>query len=776
MQTIEATLEKVLFSNNSFAIFAVKNETFSVKGEVLMGNARSLIGKILKITGEFKKDNQGRNSFCMNSYSSADSANSFFFDLAGISKKTAENIIKSIPNWERAIETNPKSLLDVSGVGEKTLEKITQKYQEFKEVKALGDMLYPYGINNRQILLIHQKFNDQSIRVLTENPYRVTEIKGIGFKIADDIALKLGLSSDSDSRVIAAMSYVLQEQLTDDGHTYISIEQLCELVNTTLNDSSIHVDIDRIRSLIKEDDTDINRSVIRPVFVDENESLVSMFVLKSHEKTVFDTFLKYGKPGKKSIASESCLAEYLKRYQERKGKTLGEQQREALYLSNQNSQIMIVSGFAGTGKTTTSDAIIGFLCEQLSIEYEQVACCALSGIAANRIGVQSGYRSSTIHTLLGYAGYNQFIYNQDNKLPHKLIILDEASMVDVSLMKFLLDAINFFDGARLIMLGDPGQLEAVGYGQPFSDAINLLPILKVHLTKIYRQNDDQAITILADAVRNHKRFDFSKSYQDLKFVNFFDHSMTNAPDNAKKAHRKSVNEESILFIEKKVKGLRQKMIDVFGEPETEQQLMDCADKGLLTFAQIISPMKSGELGTVALTNMARKYWNIFSDKDSKDQNDFVRVGDKMIHLRNFDKSVAKQSDDLIEEISIKKRVYNGQLGVVTRILDDGSFIVYYPNERYVTQYTNNDIIMGVIDHAHALTVHKTQGSEFLFTILPVTFSHFRMLNSKLFYTGITRAKNYLLMVGDMTALDYASKTNDDRTRRTIMQLMSKALP
>lgn len=416
---------------------------------------------------------------------------------------------------------------------------------------------------------------------------------------------------------------------------------------------------------------------------------------------------------------------------------LGEEQLNAVMNTCTTGVISAVIGYAGTGKTTTSKTILNILLDELPINKNEIVCCALSGVAANRIKQQSGFASFTIHSLLGWEGTG-FVHNAKNKLTHKIIVLDETSMVDTYLFYSLIQAIDFVQ-TKLILLGDTEQLSPVGAGQPFTDAVNNELITCSRLTKIFRQSDDKAITLIAQDIRNGKMPMFKSSYSDVANINI--------PSGERDVTNKTI--EQVL-------AQSSELYAVKSMPSNDEELI----KYIYDF-QVITPRRTGTLGSLELSYVLREVLSL--NKEAK------AVFADMLPIRPFEKVIHLKNENMKTSEGDEVRVFNGQIGVVVNVdYDNEEITVRYPIENYNIVYNDANIKAGMLTYAWALTVHKTQGAEFKNVFIPLTNSHWNMLNNRLLYTAITRAKDSVTLIGEGKALWRAATNNESIIRITTL--------
>jgi exodeoxyribonuclease V alpha subunit len=446
---------------------------------------------------------------------------------------------------------------------------------------------------------------------------------------------------------------------------------------------------------------------------------------------------------------------YITKKQESLGFTLSSEQQKAVSLINDGENTILLIGYAGTGKSTSSRAILELLEEITS--YDDIHCMALSGIAAQRISDTTGYKSSTIQSSLVK------IENSDKDFfDYKVILIDESSMVNSVTFYKVLSRIN--PDTILIIVGDDGQLPAIGAGDILRDAIKyeLAPICK--LTKIYRQNEHQAIAVIANEIRCGKVPEYKEEYEDFKFIDVsipnyyvqkavlsdYEINTLRSENNINILH--TILNTASNYIEPMYKYIQEKQIDKF-----------------LTLFQVITPIKGGPLGVENLNINLQKLINNTKTTGIQTKTYEYKLADKVIHIKNENMKVQTMSiyKNGTTEF-VEKRVFNGQLGMVIKIdQENKKLLVLYPTDDMVVFY-DFDTLDSLISLAYCLTIHKTQGMEYENALIPMSFSHFIMHNTKLLYTAITRAKSMCYVIGEDEAFKSACKKLEITNRQTVI--------
>jgi exodeoxyribonuclease V alpha subunit len=728
-----------------------------------------------------------------------------FYFLTGVIKGVQKNAAlklaekyKNIGTLERALNNNEKDILKVKGIGKKSLEKLKNGLKHEKELYLLSELLLPYGISAFIVRKLYENYKkDKSsvslIKEIKEEPYKVlTSVRGIGFKKADEIAVKSGIvKKDSIKRAKAAIEYIFYQITDNDGETAVYKKDIRDsFFEIFENDVFDEENFEKAFSELKKEGKLIEMEGGKGV-------LYTVIAIKKTEEYIYERIKKESNVFSFLSKGQELTADFfIKEYEKENGIKLDEVQKKAIIdFLTEKSFIYIIAGYAGTGKTTTSKGIVEFL----KARDKKIVGCALSGTAANRLKSVSGIESYTIHSLLGYRrsknGDFEFKHNEKNPLDYDLIILDEASMVNSYLFFHLLKAI---DGkkTKLLLLGDDAQLPPIGWGEPFVNLLEWENVPKTKLEKIYRQSGDKVITLFANDIRKgNVPSDYKKSfYKDFKFVSFnVPYSVRNLP----KEEKRAIREENNLAIRSYIlEGYEKSAKDILSEIEKYKKEGGTEHlKNYIQRIQFITAVKNGPLGTnemnIRIKNILNKVDNsAVENRDYitfKNRNGILKkfsLYDKVIHLQNQNMPCSPHQiksnliPDIIRSGSFveEERVYNGQVGIITAIASDEENVyveVCYPNENYYAYYYKEDFEYETVDLAYSITIHKSQGQEYSSVIMPITFSHFMNLNSKLLYTAVTRAKDKITIVGEDGAFAVACKKLEEIKRKTVLSILSK---
>jgi exodeoxyribonuclease V alpha subunit len=710
MTEVSGAIASVIYQNegNGFAIIrlSLSDDKGDVKALGTMPGAKK--GMLCALEGKYETDPKFGEQFRFSSFKEKEPQDKFGIEaflssgiISGIGPKTAGLIVKSFGEDSlKVIEDEPEKLLEISGIGDKTLVKIVESYAEHREIAEITLYFAKYEIDRSAVMKLYKKYGAETIEKVRENPYRlVSEVEGIGFKTADYIAQNLGLLFDSGDRIKAGIIYVLQNAATGQGHTYLPEAELTEALIELLDVSSENIE-DELLAMVLEGKID-KRSLsgVEAVFLSE------YFIA---EKKIANDLLRLMNADVRHVNAdtESLIASM----EDAKGIVLSELQKIAVR-NSLTSPVFVLTGGPGTGKTTITGAVLDIL---HSVDFE-VAIAAPTGRAAKRIAESTGYDAKTIHRLLEYTvtpGTDRMYFGRDSSCPLEVdaVVVDEASMIDVLLMKALLDAMP--SGARLILVGDADQLPPVGAGNVLKDMLSSERVDFENLEEIYRQAEESMIVVNAHRI-NHGEAPLT----DREDSNFF-------------LYRKDTAEEALPTILDLAKTRLPKYLELSG-------------KGAMQRIQVITPVKAGPLGTVNLNVNLQESLNPQDGTkvEIKYGNRIFREGDKVMQMKN-DYYLLWTDTKSFEE---GEGIFNGDIGFVESIDADYSVVnVIFDGSRRVSYNSEN---IANLEHAFAITVHKSQGSEFSAIVMPVMSIPPMLATRNLIYTAITRGKELDVLVG-----------------------------
>jgi len=714
--TLIGTLEKILYSNpeNGFIIgtFLTENtiRPVTVKGIVY----NNVVHETLNLKGNWENHKIYGRQFSFREFmpvapTSEEGMIRYLSSeiFKGIGKKTAQRIVNKFGNDTfKIIDSSPELLSKIKGVNKKQQKSLLNSWEEQRGLRDVMTFLRGVGISHGFAQRIYAKHGMNSIPLIKANPYLLTDISGIGFLTADGIAHNLGFDKNSPHRAAAGLLYMLEQQVLN-GHTCYPLPDLLEKTAPELLIDKTILE-ESLNQLIED------RLIYCAEQNDENgerQKFIARMRYYRAEQRIAENIFRILKSKSYTIfESESFLIEE----QERKvGLKLDEAQREAVN-AVLKYKVLIVTGGPGTGKTTLVRFILGLMRPKIP----SIALAAPTGRAAKRITETTGSSSSTIHRLLEATNVG-FQRNRENPLDQELIIIDETSMIDTLLMDSFLEAVP--SASRLIIVGDVDQLPSVGAGTVLQDFIKSGSIPVVRLNHIFRQAYGSFITVNAHKVRrgelpsvnkSSKQSDLKDQLQDYYFIEESD-------------QEKIV--EKILLLNTERIPQRFKL-----DPMKE--------------IQVLTPMHRGITGASQLNRNLQEKINPDA-KGIEHREQWFRVGDKIMQQQN----------------DYEKQVFNGDLGRVVDC-DQDSKELYVRFEQSHIHYKSNELDQLTL--AYAITVHKSQGSEYSAVIMPITTHHYMMLQRNLLYTAITRGKQLVVLIGTSAAVRIAVQNQGTLNRYT----------
>lgn len=698
---IEGIVEVVIFESDDgrFSVFKIKPSGNKGLINVTTNAPAPLVGEQVELIGEWTSHPKFGEQFKATGIKRIEPTN-----VKGIERFLASGAIKGVgaamakrlvdkfgSETLQIIEYSPKRLQEVDGIGRKKAEAIHLAYSEQAELREVMIFLESHGVSGTYGGKIFAKYGSFSVEVVKNDPYRLArDVDGIGFRTADQIANALGVEKNDESRIVAGIHYALL-QIANLGHCCVPeamlVEQTAKLL--VIERSDVAREITR---LLKDE---------KLCFEEQgNEMLIYPPNLYYAEKNVAQRLLQlrdYAQPLSSEAANEE-VAEW----EEKSGIVLAAKQREAV-VSSLEYGVLVLTGGPGTGKTTVVKGII----EVLENQGMQILLGAPTGRAAKRLSEASGKEAITVHRMLESNGVDTgFARDEDEPLEADVIIIDEVSMMDISLMSHFLEAVP--RGSRVILVGDVDQLPAVGPGAVLKDVIRSKKIPTVRLTEVFRQAGESMIVLNAHAI-NRGALPDCKTSTDFQFREFNDdRDIANA------------------IVEICTRELPKEEFD--------------ANKDI----QVLTPMHRLTCGTENLNHLLQDAMNPQEDDKPTiaNMNYTFRLGDKVMQIRN----------------NYTKNVFNGDIGFIVEIHNDKAKVRYLDTEAV---YEKNELIE--LQLAYAMSVHKSQGSEYPVIVMPLTSGHHIMLQRNLLYTAVTRAKNKVILLGTKAALYTA--VSSDRTRK-----------
>lgn len=640
--------------------------------------------------------------------------------IKGIGPSTAKKIIKHFgEDTFRIIEEEPERLSEIKGITERKAISIATQMSERHELRNVVMFMQKYGISNSMAIKLYDEYGSQIKSIILNNPYKLArEVNGIGFKRADEIAAKTGVKLDSEFRIQCGIIHCLKEASTD-GHTYLPREELIRSAYELLGvcESDIERQLDELkieRQLIEVKSEDRLNIYLSEYYQIEKNCAVKLLTLTRYSDRISASELDREI---KSIESELDIE-------------LHDLQREAV-IKALSEGLFILTGGPGTGKTTTIKSIISGL-ERRNLRF---VLAAPTGRAAKRMSETTGYEASTIHRLLSIKHNPEeradayFEMNEDNPLDVDAVIIDEASMVDILLFNSLLKAIT--PGCKLIIVGDSNQLPSVGPGQVLKDMLDSGVCPNVELKYIFRQSNESHIVTYAHMINNGEQIDFTTKYEDFFLL--------------KRDNYEEIRQALLYLIcEKLPKHFNTSPMQI----------------------QVLTPMKKGALGVWELNRILQECINPPSDKKVELEygENIFRVGDKVMQTKNnYD-----MEWDIMSTYGISaqrgKGVFNGDIGIIDHINKPSRLIKITFDDGREAEYSYETL--EELELAYAITIHKSQGSEYPVVIMPLLGGPRSLLYRNLLYTGVTRAKDCVVILGSENTVKEMIRCENENRRYT----------
>ena len=726
MEKITGYIDHIIFRNedNGYTVFQLNNE----EGELTCVGKFSYIGEgeFLELEGEYTmhpsygmqlqvtnhriKEPEDRESIERYLGSGA---------VKGIGPALAGKIVAKFgEDTFRIMEEEPERLAEIKGISERKAREICVQVEEKKDLRQAMIYLQKYGISIHLAVKIYQKYGLGTYSVLEENPYKLADdIEGVGFRTADEIASRIGIHTDSDFRIQSGIFYTLLQSVQE-GHVYLEenvlSERAAQLLEVELKDIEKYLmDLAMTKKVVlKQDGEKVRVYPAQYYYMEMNTA-----------RMLKELNINYDEP-------DDLIRRRIDKLEEETESTLDEQQKRAVAEAVKHG-IFILTGGPGTGKTTTINAMIRyFLSEGMDIRL-----AAPTGRAANRMTETTGYEAQTIHRLLEVSGSPEesskggFGRNQDNPLETDVVIIDEMSMVDLALMHALLSSV--VPGTRVIFVGDRNQLPSVGPGKVLQDLIESHAFPVMMLTRIFRQAQESDIVVNAHRINAGEEVRLDNKSRDFFFL--------------KRQDADVIISVILTLIQKKLpRYVKAKMTDI----------------------QVLAPMKKGLLGVERLNRILQQYLNPPSvKKQEKEYGErLFRVGDKVMQTKNnyqLEWEIATKYGLVVDK---GVGVFNGDIGIVTAIHTYDETVEVEFDEKRKVKYPFK--MLDELELAYAITIHKSQGSEYPAVVIPLLAGPRQLYCRNLLYTAVTRAKKCVTLVGNETVFREMIQNVDEQKRNT----------
>lgn len=635
--------------------------------------------------------------------------------IKGIGIALAARIVRRFKeDTFRIIEEEPERLAEVKGISQRKAMEIADQVNEKRDLRQAMIFLQQYGISTTLAVKIYNTYGQEVYSILKENPYRMADdVDGVGFRTADEIASRVGIRTDSDFRIRSGIQYALL-QASNEGNTYLPMPELTQRASALLEIEPEYIEKHYMNLAM-------DRKIIMRQVEDVTQIYASaFFYMEANTATMLKNLdASFDVP---DIEIEARLRQIEKQTK----MDLDEHQVEAVKEAVRNG-VLVITGGPGTGKTTTINTIIKYF----ESEGMDIFLAAPTGRAAKRMSETTGFEARTIHRMLelngGVEGNAGFERNEQNPLETDVIIIDEMSMVDISLMYSLLKAI--VAGTRLILVGDVNQLPSVGPGNVLKDIIDSGLFHTVMLTKIFRQASTSDIIVNAHKINRGEPVELDNKSMDFFFLKRYDAD-------------KIINVTLQLILQKLPKFVGASMMDI----------------------QVLTPMRKGLLGVERLNMVLQMYLNP-PDKRKKEKEHgttLFREGDKVMQIKNnyqLEWEIRSKYGLCIDKGT---GVFNGDTGIIEEINDFAETVTVCFDEGRMVEYPYK--LLEELEHAYAVTIHKSQGSEYPAVVIPLLSGPRMLMNRNLLYTAVTRAKKCVTIVGNDTTFEQMIANNSQLKR------------
>lgn len=619
--------------------------------------------------------------------------------IKGIGLAMAARIVRRFKeDTFRIIEEEPERLAEIKGISNRKAMEIASQVNEKRDLRQAMIFLQQYGITMNLAVKVYQAYGQDVYGIIRENPYRLADdIDGVGFRTADEIAARVGIRMDSDFRVRSGILYTLL-QASGEGHTYLPETELTPRASKLLNVTAEQVEKQYM-------DLAIERKIILKQMEDQTQIYAaSFYYMEANTATMLKRLnVSYD-------VSDAEIEQQIRGIEKKSGMTLDEHQVTAVKEAVRNG-LLVITGGPGTGKTTTINTIIRYF----ELEGLEIFLAAPTGRAAKRMSETTGFEARTVHRMLelngGAEGSGGFERDESNPLEADVIIVDEMSMVDISLMYSLLKAISV--GTRLILVGDVNQLPSVGPGSVLRDIIQSHACNVVMLTKIFRQASTSDIIVNAHKINHGEEVILDNKSMDFFFLKRYD---------------------ADVIINVVLQLIKQKL----------PKFVDATPYDI----QVLTPMRKGLLGVERLNGILQRYMNPpANDKVEKEYGSTVfREGDKVMQTKNNYQLAWEIRTKFGLTVDKGLGIFNGDMGIIRQINDFAEQMIIEFDEGRMVEYPYK--LLDELELAYAITIHKSQGSEYPAVVIPLLSGPMMLMNRNLLYTAVTRARKCVTLVGN----------------------------